>query len=66
MANSSDSIQESAKSLSNIIVTAESYQKELSTSLKTLVDICQKAKQLIPTIEKMTVTTNKNIVEISD
>lgn len=66
MANSSDSIQESAKSLSNIIVTSESYQKELSTSLKTLVDICQKAKQLIPTIEKMTVTTNKNIVEISD
>lgn len=66
MANNSDSIQQSAKSLSNIIVTAERYQKELSTSLETLVDICQKAKQLIPTIEKMTSTTNKNIVEISD
>lgn len=59
MANNSDSIQESAQLLSNIILTAQKYQEELLISLNTLVEISKEAKQFIPALnETLTQATN--------
>lgn len=64
MANNSHSIKESAQLLSNIILTAERYQEELYTSLNTLVDICNEAKQLVPSIDEMINKTTERIAEL--
>lgn len=65
MATNSVKINELATKLSEIILTAERYQKELEVSLNTLVDISNKAKQLIPNIAELTNLTNDNILQIS-
>ena len=64
MASDSHSIKESAQLLSNIILTAERYQKELYTSLNTLVNICNEAKQLIPSFNNMINKTTERIAEL--
>lgn len=61
MANNSYSIQESAQLLSNIILTAQKYQKELIISLNTLVEISKEAKQFIPTLNETLTQAVNNI-----
>lgn len=61
MANNSYSIQESAQLLSNIILTAQKYQKELLISLNTLVEISKEAKQFIPTLNETLTQAINNI-----
>ena len=66
MANSSDNIQKSAQLLSDIILTAQSYGVELEATLNALTEICTEAKELVPSINDLTISTTNNIRQISE
>ena len=61
MADHGDSIKESAVALGNILVTIDSYQKELEISLKDLASIGNEAKELVPNIKSLVEETNVSI-----
>lgn len=66
MADNGNSIKDSAKALSGILVTIDSYQKELEQSLKDLAFIGSDAKKLVPNIKLLTEESNAAISSTCD
>lgn len=61
MADHGNSIKDSAVALGDILVTIDSYQKELEISLKDLASIGDEAKKLVPNIKSLVEETNVGI-----
>ena len=61
MAEHGNSIKASAVALGDILVTIDSYQKELEISLKDLASIGDEAKKLVPNIKSLVEETNVGI-----
>lgn len=61
MADHGNSIKASAVALGDILVTIDSYQKELEISLKDLASIGDEAKKLVPNIKLLVEETNVGI-----
>ena len=61
MADHGNSIKASAIALGDILMTIDSYQKELEISLKDLASIGDEAKKLVPNIKSLVEETNVGI-----
>lgn len=61
MADHGNSIKASAVALGDILMTIDSYQKELEISLKDLASIGDEAKKLVPNIKSLVEETNVGI-----
>ena len=61
MADHGNSIKASAVALGDILMTIDSYQKELEISLKDLASIGDEAKKLVPNIKSLVAETNVGI-----
>lgn len=61
MADHGNSIKASAVALGDILMTIDSYQKELEVSLKDLASIGDEAKKLVPNIKSLVEETNVGI-----
>lgn len=61
MADHGNSIKASAIALGDILMTIDSYQKELKISLKDLASIGDEAKKLVPNIKSLVEETNVGI-----
>ena len=61
MADHGNSIKASAIALGDILMTIDSYQKELEISLKDLASIGDEAKNLVPNIKSLVEETNVGI-----
>ena len=61
MADHGNSIKTSAIALGDILMTIDSYQKELEISLKDLASIGDEAKKLVPNIKSLVEETNVGI-----